>query len=196
MNQGKMAFVIGVACLIGISFIGETVLPFMAIGWFNVIQSSIDPAEKADYFSALFDSAVLRAYAYGISLVVMGIVFSCVHGLKAHVPANLIFSLLGAMYVALVPGFSVSGFSIPVFSVPVFSVHGLAVGAVFGGLCFLSVFAVDALRARPRQNGVQAEAGVSESFEEKVQRIRDKQRLSRRASSAGKPSASLSDHPE
>jgi len=186
-----MVFVIGVACLIGISFIGETVLPFMAIGWFNVIQSSIDPAEKADYFSVLFDSAVLRAYAYGISLVVMGIVFSCVHGLKAHVPANLIFSLLGAMYVALVPGFSVSG-----FSVPVFSVHGLAVGAVFAGLCFLSVFAVNALRARPRQNGVQAEAGVSESFEEKVQRIRDKQRLSRRTSSAGKPSASLSDHPE
>lgn len=59
MNNGVRTAVFGVIFLAPIDAVGEALRPFIAFLWFNLTQSGIDPYEKADYFSALFDSPVI-----------------------------------------------------------------------------------------------------------------------------------------
>lgn len=172
MNQRLKAAIVGTLCLSVIGFMGDVLRPFMAVGWFTLIQSGIEPEQKADYLSALFDSPLLKAYVCGVFAVILGFVFGALSGAEKRVLPNMLFSVVAGFYVALATQ------SISV---------GLVLGPIVCVLCFLAALTTHTLRvARLRQKVQSLHLKEQESFEKKVQRIRDKQRLSRRASPTGK----------
>jgi hypothetical protein len=171
--------VFGVIFLAPIDAVGEALRPFIAIIWFHLTQSGIDPYEKADYFSALFDSPVIKAYACAICAVVMSVLFGALSGAEKRLFPNIIFSILAGAYVA-------------------FTVQDMATGFMLGLivflLCLVGSLTAHALRIMRVNREGQSTRIKEESFEDKVQKIRDKQRLSRRASVVAKPALLAEDH--
>lgn len=172
MSQRLKSAIVGVICLSTISFAGEVLHPFMAVGWFTLVQSGIEPAQKADYLSALFDSPLLKAYVCAAFAVMMGFVFGALSGAEKRFLPNMLFSVVAGVYVAFVTQ-SISA--------------GLVLGSVVWVLCFLAALAAHTLRMLGLRQGLQSHRlKEQESFEEKVQKIRDKQRMAQQISPADK----------
>lgn len=74
----------------------------MAVGWFTLVQSGIEPAQKADYLSALFDSPLLKAYVCAAFAVMTGFVFGELSGAEKRFLPNMLFSIVAGVYVAFV----------------------------------------------------------------------------------------------
>lgn len=178
MHKRTRSIIVGAICFLLIGFLAAIVLTLIALGWFSVIKSSLDPADAADYLAALFDSYLLKSYAYGLSAVVMGFLFGLLSGAERGSQANLIFSTLVGVNWGLAQQDLITA---------------SAAGVIVLAMCYFSASAAHALRLRFRRDKSSDQIGEKESFEEKVQKIRDRQRLSRRASPVARSSVPETD---
>lgn len=171
--------IVGAVCFYLIGFLAALVLTLIGFGWFGVISSSLDPADAADYLAALFDSSLLRSYAYGLSAVVVGFLFGLLSGAERGSP--LVFSMLVGVSWGMGDGRQEL-------------ITAVSAGVIVFSMCYFSASAAQALRLRCRPDKSEDPVEEKESFEEKVQKIRDRQRLSRRSSPVAKPSPLETDH--
>lgn len=109
----------------------------------------------------------------------MSVLFGALSGEVKRLFPNIIFSILAGAYVA-------------------FTAQDMATGPALGFVVFLLCLAgsvtAHALRIMRVSGKEQSMRIEEESFEDKVQKIRDKQRLSRRASVVAKPALLAEDH--